>query len=216
MIDVRHSRYLAERIPGARYVELEGVDNLPGAVDSSDILGEIEEFLTGGRSRTVARELLTVIFSDIVGSTGHAARLGDAPWRDLLGAHQTAVRREIDALRRARGQDDRRRLPDRLRRRAVARGPLRGGDRGRGPRHWASRSASACTPASARSWAATSAAWPCTSPLASPRSRRPGRCWPPGTTYGTVVGAGLKFEDRGMQALKGVPGHWPLFALQAA
>ena len=52
MIDVRHSRYLAERIPGARYVELEGVDNLPGAVDSSDVLGEIEEFLTGGRSRT--------------------------------------------------------------------------------------------------------------------------------------------------------------------
>ena len=94
---MRHSRYLAERIPGARYVELEGVDNLPGAVDSSDeIVGEIEEFLTGGRSRTVARDLLTVIFSDIVGSTGHAARLGDARWRDLLGAHQTAVRREID------------------------------------------------------------------------------------------------------------------------
>ena len=96
MIDVRHSRYLAERIPGARYVELEGVDNLPGAVDSSDMLGEIEEFLTGGRSRTVARDLLTIVFSDIVGSTGHAARLGDARWRDLLGAHQTAVRREID------------------------------------------------------------------------------------------------------------------------
>ena len=37
-----------------------------------------------------------------------------------------------------------------------------------------------------------------------------------GTTFGTIVGAGLKFEDRGMQALKGVPGHWPLFALQAA
>ena len=96
LIDVRHSRYLAERIPGARYVELEGVDNLPGAVDSSDMLGEIEEFLTGGRSRTVARDLLTIVFSDIVGSTGHAARLGDARWRDLLGAHQTAVRREID------------------------------------------------------------------------------------------------------------------------
>ena len=60
------------------------------------MLGEIEEFLTGGRSRTVARDLLTVVFSDIVGSTGHAARLGDARWRDLLGAHQTAVRREID------------------------------------------------------------------------------------------------------------------------
>ena len=67
------------------------------------MLGEIEEFLTGGRSRTVARDLLTVIFSDIVGSTGHAARLGDARWRDLLGAHQTAVRREIEG-RRARAE----------------------------------------------------------------------------------------------------------------
>ena len=65
LIDVRHSRFLAERIPGARFVELEGVDNLPGAVDSSDLLGEIEEFLTGGRSRTVARALLTVIFSEL-------------------------------------------------------------------------------------------------------------------------------------------------------
>src|SRR5207247_7196099 len=96
LIDVRHSRFLAERIPGARYVELEGVDNLPGAVDSSDILGEIEEFLTGGRSRTVARELLTILFSDIADSTRHAARLGDAPWRGLLGAPQVAVRREND------------------------------------------------------------------------------------------------------------------------
>ena len=121
MIDVRHSRYLAERIPGARYVELEGVDNLPGAVDSSDMLGEIEEFLTGGRSRTVARELLTVIFSDIVGSTGHAARLGDA--RVARPARRPSDRGapRDRPLRRARGQDDRRRLPDRLRRRAVAR-----------------------------------------------------------------------------------------------
>ena len=81
---MRHSRFLAERIPGARFVELEGVDNLPSVGDSADLLGEIEEFLTGGRRRTVARALLTVLFTDIVGSTGHAARLGDARWRDLL------------------------------------------------------------------------------------------------------------------------------------
>jgi KaiC/GvpD/RAD55 family RecA-like ATPase len=41
----------------------------------------------------------------------------------------------------------------------------------------------------------------------------PGEVLASGTTYGTVVGAGLRFEERGMQALNGVPGHWPLFAL---
>jgi class 3 adenylate cyclase len=44
---------------------------------------------------------------------------------------------------------------------------------------------------------------------------QPGEVMASGTTYGTVVGAGLRFEERGMQALKGVPGRWPLFALQA-
>ena len=81
---------------GARYVELEGVDNLPSVGDSAALLGEIEEFLTGGRRRRGERELLTVLFTDIVGSTGHAARLGDAGWRDLLVAHDAVVRRELD------------------------------------------------------------------------------------------------------------------------
>jgi class 3 adenylate cyclase len=214
LIDVRHSRYLAERIPGARYVELEGVDNLPGAVDSSDLLGEIEEFLTGGRSRTVARELLTVIFSDIADSTGHAARLGDAPWRDLLFAHQTAVRREIDrfggrevktigdafliAFDGAPSQAVR--CADAIVHAVRAVGlevrvglhtgecEVMGGDVGGMAVHIAARVAALA---------------------------QPGEVIASGTTYGTVVGAGLRFEDRGMQALKGVPGRWPLFALQA-
>ena len=191
LIDVRHSRYLAERIPGARYVELEGVDNLPGAVDSSDMLGEIEEFLTGGRSRDASRAtLLTVIFSDIVGSTGHAARLGDARWRDLLGAHQTAVRREIDRFggREVKTIGDAFLIafdgaPSQAVRCAEAIVE-------RGPRRWASRSASACTPASARSSATTSAAWPSTSPRASPRWRRPARCSPRGRPTGRSSGRG--------------------------
>ena len=69
---------MAEHIPGARYVELEGVDNLPSVGDTAALLGEIEEFLTGGRRRRGERELLTILFTDIVDSTGHAARLGDA------------------------------------------------------------------------------------------------------------------------------------------
>jgi class 3 adenylate cyclase/alpha-beta hydrolase superfamily lysophospholipase len=213
LIDVRHSRYLAERIPGARYVELEGVDNLPGAVDSSDMLGEIEEFLTGGRSRTVARELLTVLFSDIVDSTGHAARLGDGRWRDLLAAHQAAVRREIDRFggREVKTIGDAFLItfegaPSHAVRCAEAIvGAVRAvglevrvglhtgecevmaGDVGGMAVHIAARVAALA---------------------------QPGEVMASGTTYGTIVGAGLRFDDRGMHELKGVHGRWPLFALR--
>ncbi|MGZ6697216.1 MAG: adenylate/guanylate cyclase domain-containing protein [Solirubrobacteraceae bacterium] len=213
MIDVRHSRFLAEHIPGARYVELEGVDNLFSAGDAAAVLGEIEEFLTGGRSRSIERALLTVLFSDVVGSTALAARLGDARWRELLSAHDAAIRRELDrfggrevktigdaflatfagapspAVRCARAIVD-----------AVAELGLQlrvglhtgeceviGDDVGGMAVHIAARVAAVA---------------------------RPGEVLASGTTYGTVVGAGLAWEDRGAQALDGVPGNWPLFALR--
>jgi class 3 adenylate cyclase len=94
--DVRHSRYLAEHIPGARYVELEGKDAIDYLGDSDPILEEVEEFLTGERSggdRT--RMLLTVMFTDIVDSTSRAANLGDRRWRDLVARHEKAVRQEL-------------------------------------------------------------------------------------------------------------------------
>ena len=148
--DVRHSRYLAEHIPGARYVELEGVDSFPFIGDSDAILEEIEEFLTGGRAGgELARALLTVMFTDIVDATAHAARLGDGRWRDLLARHDEEVRKELAALRRPRGQDRRRRLPGDVRRAAVARAALRAGDHPSRRASWASRCASASTPASA-------------------------------------------------------------------
>jgi class 3 adenylate cyclase len=91
---------LAEQIPTARYVELGGIDHLPWAGDSEDVLGEIEEFLTGARSVLEPdRVLATVMFTDIVGSTERAADLGDARWRELLSAHHTAVRRELTRFR---------------------------------------------------------------------------------------------------------------------
>ena len=95
-VDVRHSRDMAERIPGARFVELEGIDNLPSVGDADALIAEIEEFLTGVRRRSVDRALLTVLITDIVGSTGHAARLGDGGWSDLLAAHDSAVRHQVD------------------------------------------------------------------------------------------------------------------------
>ena len=94
--DVRHSRYLAEHIPGARYVELEGIDSFPFVGDSDAIVEEVEEFLTGVRSGgELARALLTVMFTDIVDATARAAELGDRRWRDLLARHDEDVRKEL-------------------------------------------------------------------------------------------------------------------------
>jgi class 3 adenylate cyclase len=94
--DIRHSRYLAEHIPGARYLELEGADTLDFTGDSDTIIEEIEEFLTGERGRGErARTLLTVMFTDIAHSTVRAAQLGDGAWRDLLAEHDKAVRKEL-------------------------------------------------------------------------------------------------------------------------
>src|SRR3989449_10106380 len=102
-LSVEGARYMAERIPGARYVELRGDDHLPWVGDQDGILDQIEEFLTGVRRGPEPDHVLaTVMFTDIVGSTERAARLGDRAWRDLLEDHHIAVRRE---LARFRGQE---------------------------------------------------------------------------------------------------------------
>jgi class 3 adenylate cyclase len=96
VVDRRAGEDLGARIAGARYVELPGIDHLPWAGDSDAVLGEIEEFLTGARSLPEPeRVLATVMFTDLVGSTQRAAELGDARWRELLSAQQTAVRQEL-------------------------------------------------------------------------------------------------------------------------
>ena len=100
VVNRRAGEELAARIPDARYVELPGIDHVPWAGDSEAVLGEIEEFLTGARSVAEPdRVLATVMFTDIVGSTERAAELGDARWRELLAAHQAAVRRELTRFR---------------------------------------------------------------------------------------------------------------------
>jgi class 3 adenylate cyclase len=100
LVDVGHGRYLAEHIPGARYVEVPGADYFPFVGDVDAILAEIEEFLTGVRRGPEAdRVLATVLFTDIVGSTEHAAELGDRRWRDLLERHDALVRHELESFR---------------------------------------------------------------------------------------------------------------------
>ena len=97
---VENARFLADRIPGARYVELPGSTHIPWAEGSDEILAEIREFLTGVREAPEPdRVLTTVLFTDIVGSTGLATELGDRRWRELLQAHHAAIRRELERFR---------------------------------------------------------------------------------------------------------------------
>ncbi len=214
--DPRHSRYLAEHIVGARYVELEGCDSLPFVGDSDAIVEEIEEFLTGGRSGgELTRALLTVMFTDIVDATARAADLGDGRWRDLLADHDAQVREQLARFggREVKTVGDGFLTtfagpPSRVLRCALAitaatrelgveirvgvhtgECELIGEDVGGMAVHIASR----------------------VNALAGPNE-----VLVSGTVFGTVVGGPFAFEDRGFHALKGVPGRWPLFTLVAA
>ena len=101
VVSVEGGRLLAERIPGARYVELPGIDHFAFIGDSTAQIGDlVEEFLTGSRAVVdVDRALATVLFTDIVGSTARAEQLGDQRWRGLLDAHHAAARREFARFR---------------------------------------------------------------------------------------------------------------------
>ena len=93
---VEGSRYMAEHIPGARYVELAGDDHTPWLGDADALLDEVEQFLTGARqSREADRVLASVLFTDIVDSTRRASELGDRRWRELLVSHDQGVRRQV-------------------------------------------------------------------------------------------------------------------------
>lgn len=212
-MDVRHSREYARRIAGARLVELPGSDSLPSAGDSDALLGEIEEFLTGGR-RGAEREraLLTVMFSDIVGSTARAAELGDKRWRDVLSVHDSDVRRTLQSfdgrvLNRtgdgflsvfdggpSRAVRCARALRDRVARHGIE---LRIGLHTGECEVIADDIVGMAVHIAARVGALAQG----------------GEILVSGTTYGTIVGSGLDFDYRGEHRLRGVPGRWPLFAL---
>jgi class 3 adenylate cyclase/pimeloyl-ACP methyl ester carboxylesterase len=211
--DVRHSQYLAEHIPGARYVELEGPDSFPFVGDSDAIIEEIEEFLTGGRSGgEFARALLTVMFTDIVDATARAASIGDGRWRDLLSQHDEQVRSQ---LTRFGGREVK----------TVGDGFLATFD---GPPSRALRCALAIT-AAARDIGVEVRVGIHTGEceligddvggmavhIASRVSElaEASEVLVSGTVFGTVVGGPFTFEDRGFHELKGIPGRWPLFAL---
>jgi pimeloyl-ACP methyl ester carboxylesterase len=100
LVPVGASRYMAERIPGAKLVELPGEEHLPWYGAQLEAIEQIELFLTGHRSAPEPdRVLATVLFTDIVGATERAAELGDRRWRELLEEHHARVRRELTRWR---------------------------------------------------------------------------------------------------------------------
>jgi class 3 adenylate cyclase len=211
-INVEHSRYIAQQIPNARYVELQGDEHLFSVGDTDALVGEVEEFLTGSRhEREPDRMLATVLFTDICDSTKRAASMGDADWRDLLARHDAVVRRALD---RHRGKEVKHTGDGFL---ATFDGPAR-----------AIRCAASITDAvrslgiEVRSGLHTGECEVMNGDLgglAVHIAARVMNCAGPSevlvssTVKDLVVGSGIDFEDRGPRELRGVPGEWRLFAV---
>jgi pimeloyl-ACP methyl ester carboxylesterase len=209
---VEHGRYIAERIPGAKYIELPGEDHVPIAGDMDRLLDEIEEFLTGVRHRAeYDRVLATVLFTDVVGATERAVALGDRRWREMLDRHHAMVRRELvafrgreidtagdgflaafdgpaRAIRAARAITDKVKLMD-----LEVRAGLHTGE----CEVIGSKLAGIAVHIGAR--------------IASLAG--PGEVLVSQTVKDLVAGSGLEFEDRGAHALKGIPSEWHLYAV---
>ena len=211
-IKIEHSHYLAEHIPGARYVELEGSDNMFSLGDSEAFLGEIEEHLTGVRHvHEPDRMLATVLFTDICDSTRRAAEMGDSGWRSLLERHDALFRHALD---RHRGREVKRTGDGFL---ATFDGPAR-----------AIRCAASVAEAmgsigiQVRAGLHTGELEVMDDDLgglavhiaARVMDRAaPSEVLVSGTVKDLVVGSGIGFEDRGEHELRGVPGEWRLYAV---
>jgi class 3 adenylate cyclase len=212
-IPVGNARYAAAHIPGARYLELDGIDHLPLTHDADHIAEEIEEFLTGARqAHEPNRMLATVLFSDIVGSTEQATALGDRRWRELLERHDRLVRAE---LARYDGREVKHTGDGFL---ATFDGPARAIRCARAVRHGLrdlgievriglhtgecelkdGDVGGLAVHIGARVMAEASASEILVS----------------GTVKDLVVGSGIRFRPRGVHVLKGAPGEWTLLAVE--
>jgi pimeloyl-ACP methyl ester carboxylesterase len=213
VVPVDEGRYIAERIPGATYVELDGVDHWPWLGDADSVIEEIQEFLTGTREPAEPdRVLATVLFTDIVGSTERAVEVGDRRWRDVLEDHHAAVRSE---LTRFRGREIDTSGDGFF---AIFDGPAR-----------AVRCACAITKGitplglEVRAGLHTGeceqigekvggiAVHTCARVAAK---ATPGEVLVSRTVKDLVAGSGIEFVDRGIEHLKGIPGEWQLFAVK--
>jgi class 3 adenylate cyclase len=210
--DVGASRDMAARIPGAKLVELDGVDHVPWGCDADRIAEEIEGFLTGARRAAEPdRVLATVLFTDIVGATEKAASLGDRGWHDLLDSHHALIRSE---LVRFRGREIDNAGDGFL---ATFDGPARAvrcacaisnGVRALGLEIRAGLHTGECELMGDKLGGIAVH----TGARVAARANR-GEVLVSSTVKDLVAGSGLSFENRGVQELKGIPGEWRLFAV---
>jgi class 3 adenylate cyclase len=210
---VEHGRYLAEHIPGAKYVELPGADHFIFLGDAEAALRETEQFVSGILAPPESdRVLATVLFTDIVGSTELASEVGDRRWRGVLEEQRNLVRRE---LLRYQGREIDTAGDGFF---ATFDGPAR-----------AVRCACVLRDAvrelgiEIRAGLHTGEVEVLDNGLAGVAvhigqrvlsEANPGEVLVSSTVKDLAVGSGLEFEDRGPHALKGVADEWRLFAVR--
>jgi class 3 adenylate cyclase len=212
-VRVDHGRYLGTHIPNATFKEIDSADHLPWT-DDTDVIGEIEEFLTGTRhAPTSNRRLAAVLFTDIVGSTEAVRSLGDQAWRDQLDRHDLQTERQIA---RFGGQLVKSTGDGVL---ATFEGPA---------------AAIRCSKAIAEGVAQIGVSIRCGVHVGEIEQRnadiagicvhiaaricsiaQPEEILVSRTVTDLAAGSGIDFEARGEHQLKGVSGRWPLFAVRA-
>jgi len=209
---VEMGRHMAEHIPGARMVELPGADHLPWFGDVDSIANEIEEFLTGARSNAQSdRVLATVLFTDVVGSTERAVALGDRGWRDRLDGFYAVVRRELNRFRGREvdtAGDGLFSSFDGPARAIRCAGAINTGVRSLGIEVRTGVHTGECEVMGERM---SGIAVHVGARVAAQAA--PSEVLVSGTVRDLVAGSGIRFEDRGIRTLKGVPGEWRLFAV---
>lgn len=212
LVPIQLGRFIADRVPGARMLEVPGYDHAPWLSDPDAIAAEVEEFVTGARHGPEPdRALKTVLFTDIVSSTERAAELGDARWRAVLERHDELTRGEIGRVggTAVKGTGDGMLAtfdgPARAIRCAES---IRDSVRALGVQIRAGIHTGECeligddVGGMAVHIAARINALAGTGEILVSR-----------TVRDLVVGSGIAFEDRGVRELKGVPGEWGVMAL---
>jgi pimeloyl-ACP methyl ester carboxylesterase len=208
----QQSRYLAEHLPNARLVTLDGVDHFPWFADVDKVVSEVEEFVTGARSAVAdERVLATLLFTDIVGSTEQAAMMGDRRWHEVIESYYGLIRRCVERFRghevSTEGDGFIARFEGPARAVSCARA-IREGVQGLGVEIRAGvhtgeieLRGDEVTGLAVHIGARVIA-------LAGPSEVLVSR-----TVKDLVVGSGIEFSDRGTHELKGVPDTWQLFAV---
>jgi class 3 adenylate cyclase len=206
-----NGRYLAQAMPGARFVELEGSDHFLEFGDQDAVLDEVEEFLTGSRQGPEGDVVTaTILFTDIVASTEQAARMGHRKWTTLIDAHDAMVRA---TLQRHRGREVKTigdgflATFDATTRAVRAAMEIAAGARelGLDVRAGVHTGEVEVRPSDVVGLTVSIANRICD--LAGP-----GEVFVSETVKGLIVGSGIAITEQGTHVLKGLPEEWPLFA----